>query len=121
MKYTIQISSLFFLVIITITCILCFPLSDARAREPRVVTVSTFDNSVGGEPGEDPHLHPDPYKEPECIWAVGSQGGNSCTRGDYSNAISPDDSRGYRITDKASRVNLGWYMFLQLILGTPIR
>lgn len=46
------------------------------AREPGAGIISILDNSVGGEPGEDPHLRSDPGARAQCIWEQGGYSEN---------------------------------------------
>ena len=121
MKRYIQTVVPLSLMLFALTCTFCVPLSSVQARAPRAGIVSPFDNSVGGEPGEDPHLCVDPRKEPVCIWSTGGSSGETCTRGDYFKSIDEYDSSKGNIAYRDSQENLKWRMFLHLFLGTLIR
>lgn len=121
MKRYIQIDIPLFLFLFALTCTFCVPMSNVCARAPRAGIVSPFDNSVGGEPGEDPHLCMDPKKEPVCIWSTGGSFGNTCTRDDHFESYDDYDSAKSNNAWGTSRVNLRWRIYLHVFLGTLIR
>ena len=95
---------------------LSFTFSASLAKSPKPGVVSAFDNSVGGEPGEDPHLKTDPDAAMRPILEVGGSGGNLTTHGDQLNSRDILDAGGNVRSPRSSRYILGLKMVFQQIM-----
>lgn len=121
MKRYIQSFRPFYLLVLAVVFALCFSFSDARARSPRAVVVSMFDNSVGGEPGEDPHLKVDDEIPRQPVWTSGDSGSNNESRRNGSNMSDLVQSVKRINTGEDSQVSFGWRTFLLLSLEIMTR
>ena len=104
------------LLLTTLIVTLSFTFSASLAKSPKPGVVSVIDNSVGGEPGEDPHLKTDPDAGIRPILDVGGSGGDLTTRGDQLNPRDILDSGGNVRSPRSSRYILGLKMVFQQIM-----
>ena len=104
------------LLLTTLIITLSFTFSASLAKSQKPGVVSVFDNSVGGEPGEDPHLRIDSDTVIRPIWVEGGSGGALTTRGDQMNPRDILDSSGEVRSPTSSRYILGLKMVFQQII-----
>lgn len=104
------------LLLTTLIITLSFTFSASLAKSLKPGVVSMFDNSVGGEPGEDPHLKTDPDGTIRPICDVSGSGGDLTTRSDQLNPRDILDSGGKVRSPRNSREILGLKMVFQQIL-----
>ena len=104
------------LLLTTLIITLSFTFSASLAKSPKLGVVSAFDNSVGGEPGEDPHLKTDSDAIIRPIWEFSGSGGDLTTRGDQLNPRDILDSGGKVRSPGSSRYILGLKMVYQQIV-----
>lgn len=91
-------------------------LAPLRAKEPKAGVVSIWDNSVCGEPGEDPHLRTDVEIRIECTWM---QGNSSGSRGTGEESRDPID--GYGMWERMDSTGLSrpmakWRVYFRILI-----
>jgi hypothetical protein len=104
------------LLLTTLVITLSSTFSASLAKSPKPGVVSVFDNSVGGEPGEDPHLKIDSDAAIVPFLEADGSGGDLTTRGDQRNPRDIFDSGGNVRSSRSSRYILGLKMVLQQIM-----
>jgi hypothetical protein len=102
-----------------LACSFCVFSPPAAARNPRAAIVDVYDNSYGGEPGEDPHLR----IRVTIHDGNGYQGLGDCevSEGGPTNQSESVGSQGGTKAHGGSRVNLVWRTLLQTWFWTMHR
>jgi hypothetical protein len=121
MKRLIQTGVFLLLLLFPLVLTLCFTFSHARARLPRIGVVSAFGNSVGGEPGEDPHLRVEPDIQQIPGMPGGSTYGKPCTGQGYTDPLNGYESGRGEKTSSGYNANLQLRVILRSLLMTFVR
>ena len=109
-------------VLALIAAVLLVPLSGtAYARSPNVGIYTIFDETVGADPGEDPHLKVDPHVDPGLTRDFYG-GASSSTANGVDNAImGGHQATGYTAGAGRSRVKTKLLITLQSLFGQLFR
>ena len=109
-------------VLVLIAAVLLFPLSGAaNAGSPKAGQYPIFGETVGADPGEDPHLKINPQVYPGLVWDFDG-GISSITVGGVDTAIMGGlQATGYKAGAGRFRVNTKWLITLQILFGQLFR
>ena len=111
----VKTNKVIFVFVALVTMIVSLAAASIQAKAPRPGTISALDNTVGGEPGEDPHLKVEPIIKIAVVWSDGSS--NEAPSADQIDRemYSTDATVSYTFD---SAVNVVWRLIINSLIDT---